>query len=53
MFRSRLQFECASPGLQSGEAGFQTRENALSSDDRALQAAEKGRIESEDRTVSG
>jgi putative transposase len=27
---------CASPGLQSGEAGFQTRENALSSNDRAL-----------------
>ena len=27
---------CASPGLQSGEAGFQTRENALSCNDRAL-----------------
>src|SRR6185437_5089128 len=27
---------CASPGLQSGEAGFQTRENALSCQDRAL-----------------
>ena len=26
----------ASPGLQSGEAGFQTRENALSCNDRAL-----------------
>jgi putative transposase len=26
----------ASPGLQSGGAGFQTRENALSSNDRAL-----------------
>src|SRR5258708_40231839 len=25
-----------SPGLQSGEAGFQTRENALSCNDRAL-----------------
>ena len=26
----------ASPGLYSGEAGFQTRENALSCNDRAL-----------------
>jgi putative transposase len=30
----------ASPGLQSGEAGFQTRENALSCNDRALSPGE-------------
>jgi hypothetical protein len=32
----------ASPGLQSGEAGFQTRENALSCNDRALALVRHG-----------
>jgi putative transposase len=41
---------CASPGLQSGGAGFQTRENALSCNDRALALVKMPQADQSTRT---